>query len=354
MLIPTDQIETTKDVNFLQDVKVKFVSLVRHGANREPFKIFKSDEGEIMNVIQSILLPSDITLEDLAAQEGLQWLAGAKTDRKVKHDGYVELEQVSKDDFNSLTEPQPIGKTGMSLILGAIKSEKAKGDLLEAPIHLFAVPVAQSSMSWTLSAGDLFFQQVDSFISTVDGVLGQQNYSKEDAMSAIMSGWKAFGAFLEDWSTRVFDNSENMDSAKTATKTYRENKAKADGGNTEMTGDEIKTIISESLKPISDEIAAIKNAMPKPEAPKDPIEVLTETVQNLQTQLSGMIEAEKKAKSESEKADADKAKADDHSLTSDPNAPGTPEPVVVGAVKADPLPADKRAGAFSGLIFKKS
>ena len=60
------------EVTFLTDVDVEFVSMVKHGANRTPFKILKSDKGgaDMNKVIQAVLIPK--SLSDEEAQKALE------------------------------------------------------------------------------------------------------------------------------------------------------------------------------------------------------------------------------------------------------------------------------------------
>ena len=107
--MPLKIIEETveKDIAFLEDVNVKFVSLVRHGAAQMPFRVIKSDEkggvGNTMMVIQSILVPEHLKLSNFIEKDGMGWLAEAQTEKSDDYEEYCRFEQVDAANFTSTT-----------------------------------------------------------------------------------------------------------------------------------------------------------------------------------------------------------------------------------------------------------
>lgn len=130
--------EAEKDVTFLTDVDVEFVSLVRHGANQMPFRVVKSEDAvmkggdtTLRTVIQSIILPKSATLSSVAEQEELQWMVEAKDDQVQEFDDYQKLIQIPVEKFEQ--ESLALVKlhdNGTYAVVGKLESEEDLDDAL--------------------------------------------------------------------------------------------------------------------------------------------------------------------------------------------------------------------------------
>lgn len=386
-VVSTQQV--TKDVNFLEDVKAKYVSIVKHGANREPFKVIKKEGGK-MNVIQAILLPKEKSLSDFAQEEGLKWLAAAKTDTAIQRDSYVEYTQHPAARFKSLSEPQAIGKTGVSLILGALKNEAEKADLLTAPSNMMGTVLVNDASAesialmtgWT--AGDLLYHQIDSLLAVINGTLSQTALGPDEQKQTIVTAAQAFSRFIDTWTTAV--GTKASETQKTELREFLAKRIqvpetkKNDGGEDTMTTDELRAILKEEVGPLNDRLeklekaeaekveAAAKLEAEKLEAEKkaaaeaaaaaaksaeaDPVaKALADALAPIAAQMTAQGEA-LKSLLDARKADDEKKKADDekakHTLVTDPKTPSH-DSGKDATQKADD--ATKKEGIFKGVIF---
>ena len=104
--------KTTKvveqSVTFLTDPQIQFVSLVKHGANQEPFLVIKSRKGgsEDMSgrIVQRVIISKD--LPEATAEE---FLRHVKVNDEKEYDGFLAYDQVDK----ALCDPDSF--TGMKL-----------------------------------------------------------------------------------------------------------------------------------------------------------------------------------------------------------------------------------------------
>lgn len=192
--------ERTKTLKQLTDIEPEFVSLVRHGANRQGFRVVKSDEpkGDIMtDIVQSLLVPVGTTIETLAGTPELGWLADASQSRRVEKGDYVELPQISEDKFvpNSLSLRR-LGGSGALAVVGELEAEKAQGDELVMPNPMTAAIATQTTPNREYSFEDLFFKELDGFIDVVRGTMSQAKMDSGARKKAVMNAHKAFGSWL--------------------------------------------------------------------------------------------------------------------------------------------------------------
>lgn len=343
-VIDSEQVQ--KDVTFLQDVKVKYVSLVRHGANREPFKIMKRDGGTMDHVIQSVVIPKGKSLSDFCAEEGLTWLNSVKTDTAVEKESYTEYEQAPKSKFESLSEPQPLGASGVSIIFGLLKDKKEKADLITAPASLMDQPMVTEQIPIKWSAAELLYQQTDALMDTIGGVTSQTGLSKDERTNTIVTAGKAYFAFLEEWASKLGD-------APTGMKLQKKYSTKTEGGQDDMTKEEFQELMqpyTEKQDKLAEAIDALAKKMQDAPAAAEP-PVVTEPPAATGTEDLDAIKAElaelKKFKEEHEAKDA-------HALVTEPKATkqdGVTAPVEKTETYPNGAPKEKREGIFKGLIF---
>jgi hypothetical protein len=206
--------ESEKDVTLLKDADVEYVSLVRHGANRMPFRVVKQQEGgEKQNMryaIQSIILPKGGDLSLLAQTEGLEYLSEATTEHRKDFDEHFRLDQLSHKVFDA--ESMKLLKVGNGwLLVGALNdSEKCEGaltlskDQVEKLASLPAAPMnaiigdpdAAAQMAMAASFRDLFETELYAMLDIVHGALKQAAAEPKKRKTQIMSAIDAFKSFL--------------------------------------------------------------------------------------------------------------------------------------------------------------
>jgi hypothetical protein len=204
----------TKDVNFMVDAEIDFVSLVRHAANQMPFRIIKEEckGGESMRtVVQSIMLPKGVSLADIATGE-LQWLVEAKTDKTEDRDSYVRYEQKPLADFQkSSLSMVKLHSNGTYALVGELvkKDELAKGEFLALGSRevkkLMALdpsaldsPLASGPQMppYMLSFREMFEKELMSFLDVVQGSLSQSGATPEVQKQTVMGALDSLRTFL--------------------------------------------------------------------------------------------------------------------------------------------------------------
>jgi len=206
--------ESEKDVTLLKNADVKFVSLVRHGANRMPFRVVKQEKGgeqeNMSYAIQSIILPKDGELSSLAQVKGLEYLSEATDDHRKDFDDYFRLDQLDPKEFDSDT--MKLLKVGNGWLLVGALQEKAKvegaltlaedqveklASLPAAPMNAFiGDPDVAAQAAMAASFRELFETELYAMLDIVHGALKQAAAEPKKRKSQIMSAIDAFKNFL--------------------------------------------------------------------------------------------------------------------------------------------------------------
>lgn len=201
--------EVEQEVTFLESVDPKFVSLVKHGANRMPFRVIKSEKGgeQVDNlVIQSLLVPKGVEIGDVVAQEGCEFLNDLDTSKKKEFEEFVKYEQLPESDF--VDESFKMSKIGESFaIVGELKDkEKTEGVISISKADsekLGNIPA--SPMDATLdvvqaavlpSFRDLFERELNSMLDVVYGSLKQTSVEPAQRSETIIGAVDGFKRFL--------------------------------------------------------------------------------------------------------------------------------------------------------------
>uniref|UniRef100_A0A6M3M0F3 Uncharacterized protein n=1 Tax=viral metagenome TaxID=1070528 RepID=A0A6M3M0F3_9ZZZZ len=200
------------EVAMLKDVDVEFVSLVRHGANQSPFRVVKSDnlkEGDGMSmVIQSILFPKDLTLDALAAKEGLEWLSEAKGDQVEKFDEYSKAVQIDVEKFDKGSlHLVKLDESGAFATVGKLTEDNAKENVLtlgqgqkeglNIGISPMNQPIAEEAGPvYVVTFRDMFEKELSSFLDVVRGAMNQSTSDTKKRKSAVMGALDSFKSFL--------------------------------------------------------------------------------------------------------------------------------------------------------------
>lgn len=201
-----------KKIDFLVGVDPTFVSLVRHGANQQPFRIIKAEKGgeeKMSMVVQSILLPKNVSLEGLQAKDGLEWLADAKTDEVTQHGEYKKLIQMKEDKFdkNSLSLVK-LDKSGAFALAGHLVDKADLGSALSLgrqatekvpsiqPAPIDTVVAEEPRPAFVLTFRDMFEKELSSFLDVVRGSLSQSSAGQKQRKKTVMDALDAFKNFL--------------------------------------------------------------------------------------------------------------------------------------------------------------
>jgi hypothetical protein len=204
-----------KDVTFLEDVDVQFVSLVRHGANQMPFRILKSEkeggDGNEMNlIVQSILVPKHLELDELVGKEDLSWLAEANVSKGTDHDEYRTFDQAEVSRFDEATlKMVKVHNSGVWALVGSLKEgeeieqaitlgQKEVDAAKEIPLSPMESPVDGPAVNQAkaVSFRDMFYKELDNMLSVVTGVLNQSTGEMGKRKKSVLSALDAFRSFV--------------------------------------------------------------------------------------------------------------------------------------------------------------
>lgn len=203
--IVTDKVE--KEITFLSNVNVKFVSLVKHGANRVPFKVIKSEnKGGVDSsmVIQSILVPKNQNFDSLSTEKGLEWLADAKKDNSKKYDTYSKYEQMPIEEFKKETIGMvQLTSNGVWAIVGKTEKEANKNALtlgkreiekyMEIPVSPGDVVVAEVRHEpRPVTFNEMFERELYSFLDIVKGAISQTKSNPAKRRKTVVDSLEAF------------------------------------------------------------------------------------------------------------------------------------------------------------------
>lgn len=216
--IVTQQVE--KEVTMMTEPEAQFVSLVKHAANRMPFRVVKSQKGgehkQMSFVVQSILVPKEMTgpkgseLEKLVSMKGNEWLAEANVEKSEEHQDYVKLVQLPAAKMDA-TSMQMVKLPGGVL---ALVGKAAKGADVSRALTISKDQIPQSTMRETMdvegnqpyvepefvsmgpSFGDLLYDEVDYMMGIITGTLRQSASDLPTMKKTILGAVDSFRSFL--------------------------------------------------------------------------------------------------------------------------------------------------------------
>lgn len=218
--------KVTKDINMLKDVDPEYVSLVRHGANRMPFRVLKQEGGEENNMptiaIQSILLPKGMELDALTSRPELQYLSEANK-TKTDFEDYSKLEQIPAADFEAESlQVLPVG--GAWVLVGKLEKENPKaislseaevkklGEIPLSPMDsLMGSSMAAQTAAIAVSFRDLFERELSSMLDVVYGSLRQSTADAKKRKAAILNAMDAFKSFVAIGLDAVGENAVKLE-----------------------------------------------------------------------------------------------------------------------------------------------
>jgi len=205
-----------KEVNLLEDAQIDYVSLVRHGANRMPFRVVKQeklkggDKEDMTLAIQSIILPNGTSLSDMASIDGMGYLSEARTDAKKEFDEYHRLDQLSTEKFDAKSfRVLRVGKGFLlvgqlgekaevegALTIGKEQAEKI-ADIPTSPMEsIVGDPSVAAQQAMAIQFRDMFERELYAMLDVVNGSLKQAGTDAKKRKSTVLSAVDGFKSFL--------------------------------------------------------------------------------------------------------------------------------------------------------------
>jgi|GEM_PF-4194833 len=206
--------EVEKDVTLLQDVDPEFVSLVRHGANRMPFRVVKKEKegGERMGLyIQSLLLSKGTKFDKITEIPELAYLSEAKTDQVQRFEGYDKYTQLDESKFVpetfklvkvaedawALAGDLAAGITPEDALMVSEETARKAAELPVPPMDTVIGDTAEARRaSVIMSFGEHLHKEVDSMLSIVFGALKQAAADPARRKKVVLGAVDAFRNFL--------------------------------------------------------------------------------------------------------------------------------------------------------------
>lgn len=305
-----ETVQTEKRINFLLNVDPEFVSLVRHGANRTPFRVVKEEGANEMMFVQSILVPKSVDFSGIVSKEGLKWLSKAKISDKEEFDDTVKFQQMPVSKFEKDLNMIKLDPSGVYAIIGKLVSkDDAKEALTFDPAKtskMMAVsgspadaPVAEVERKpYIVSFKEMFEVELDNFLSVVRGTLNQSGVTPEKRKKTVMSALDGFKSFLTVALDAVSTTKkEDHNFTELNDKLEKIHNEIINGGNKDMTKDEVKAIVIETLdenakKVVAKEEPVVPITEPKVETATktdEKIDALTTTIKDVVDKVDAIV-----------------------------------------------------------------
>ncbi len=375
MSLAVETEKTEQGATLMASPEIKYVSLVEHAANREPFRGIKSEIGgeDSMggSVVQRIIAPAGTDLIAVLKEEGIEFDGDISTATKAEHEGFDIYTQVdvTKFDSDSFQMKKASEKNDSILVVtGTLKSSpeqtatavaetEVKSDL-ESPLNTTIVEASVENTYYgmyvsTTTAMDALDDELWNFsraVYAVGNAAGMEDKARLKAIVALIDGFKTFVtslmSFVSADTTATKSESESprylekLNSMLSAVNTAEAIAIKHEVIN--MKPEEITALVT---KAVSDGLASVTKADADATVAElsAKMDELTKEVEALKAEKSLIAEkADETAKKleavEAEKADLEKKVAD---------IEGTPE--VVPATKAE-----VNKVSFSAVVGKKA
>lgn len=344
-----ETVQTEKRIDFLVNVDPEFVSLVRHGANRTPFRVVKSEEGvNEMMFVQSILVPKSVNLDEIVSKEGLTWLEKVKLSSKEDFDDYVKLHQMPVAKFEKNLNMVKLDPSGVYAITGSLVDKEDSKDaltfeskkvskMMEVSGSPADAPVAEVERKpYVVSFKEMFEVELDNFLSVVRGTLNQSGVTPEKRKKTVMSALDGFKSFL----TVALDA---VNTAKKEDHGFTELNDKLEkihneiinGGNTDMTKDEVKAIVIETLDEKAKEVTSKEQIELAAKEEKDKVtktdmamETLNTTIKDIVDKVDGIVKKQEELGNQIVSAPAGNVPAGNAA----PNIPDKPRSIFSGLI----------------------
>lgn len=306
-----ETVEKEKVINFLTNVDPEFVSLVRHGANRTPFRVIKSEEGiHEMMFVQSILVPRNVDINSISEKEGLGWLKSATLNDKEEFDEYVKYHQIKVSKFDGKLSMTKVDPSGVYAITGKLVNKEDESNAItvkdESVSKMMNIeqsaaetPVAEVERKpYVISFKEMFDVELDNFLSVVRGTLSQTGIAPDKRKKTVMTALDGFRNFLTIALDTVSDNSKSDSSefAKLSEKLETIHSVIVNGGSKDMTKEEVKAIVIETLAEKANEVTASKQeekregvTSPNASSTETASKQLEDTIKSLSESVNGIV-----------------------------------------------------------------
>jgi len=176
------------EVVFMVNPNVEYVSLVKHGANRAPFKVLKAEkikeESNMNKVVQSVLVRNDISDEDIAkALEGID-----KRNEKL-YSSFTAYPQISieKVAIDSIVVTKHEEVEGIYFVLGDLAEGMKEGGTL----------MIDAKEAVDYATMDNLYTELYAMADVVGGAMRQENADAEFRKTTILTTIDNFKAFAE-------------------------------------------------------------------------------------------------------------------------------------------------------------
>lgn len=186
------EVEEETVVEFLTDFDIDFVSLVNHASMRAPFKIVRSEFGVLggevegmLNVIQSVLVPSNVDLSVLRSEQ--PWLVNLNLEQVDDFDFYKKYNQVDVSKFKEGTLRIERLDGGALALVGELEEVVPSALVMRAPAEAIVMPASFKQQVLT---------EVDAMLSAVLGTLELREMAVKDKKRAVSGALDAFKNYV--------------------------------------------------------------------------------------------------------------------------------------------------------------
>jgi len=190
-----------REVTFMVDPQADFISLVKHGANQEPFLVIKTKKkGE--DSMQGRIIQRIIISKELPDAEADAFLAKVKTDDEKDYDGFLAYDQVNKE----LCDPESFGgvkldKEGKVFAVTAMLKDGAVIKDLDKVVPETEMDVVfKEPVPW-----NIHYDIVDEMYAMQNAMMGTLNQSQSDIAWKKKVAQKAI-TYFRDFVGMALDN----------------------------------------------------------------------------------------------------------------------------------------------------
>jgi len=176
------------EVTFMVNPNVEYVSLVKHGANRAPFKVLKAqktkEEFNMNKVVQSVLVRNDLSEDDITkALEGIDKRSAKEFDSFTAYP-QVAIEKVNPE---SVVVTKHENVEGIYFVLGDLADGASEGGTL----------MVDAKEAVDYATLDNLYTELYAMADVVGGTMRQENADAEFRKTTILKAIDNFKAFAE-------------------------------------------------------------------------------------------------------------------------------------------------------------
>ena len=220
---------TEQEASLMASPEIKYVSLVQHAANREPFRVIKQDTtgGESImagSVVQRIIAPAGTDVIAVLNEEGIEFDGNVSVEVKAEHEGFDVYTQqdIKKFDAEAFDVRVLTKKSDIMAVYGVLKNEDdiqpeetveksdTVSDLAETIVDVQVENSYYGMYVSTTTALDSLDNELWNFnraMYSIGNAAGLDGKSRLKSMIALIDGLKTFVtslmAFVKDSSDTV-------------------------------------------------------------------------------------------------------------------------------------------------------